>query len=182
MIRPSALIEYMRDNRTSDTWKVDYAANYQRATDQAKAKLELPAFYVELSQVGATNESDGDYLQGFTATIRVRLVCLSTQDKMGRTGADVAYEARLELFRIFLDQQLGDEFNHVYYVGDSFEGLDDARYIHSFEFGFSGQLDYRYVRPTTFDPLNAIDIDYNLVESPETEYPNAESLLNTFQD
>ena len=183
MIKPSELIEYMRDNRTGgmdSTWLVDYAVNYATATD--KSSLKLPCFYVELNSTTASVESDGDFLQLFRTNIRVRLVCSSKVDRMGRTGSDVAYQARLELFKILLFKKINQRYNEIYFVGDGFEGIDEARYIHTFDFFFTGNLTWDDLTLPEYANLESIYIDYDLVESAESEKPNTQSINNTFQD
>lgn len=180
MIKPSTLIEYIRENRSSNTWKVDYATTYLAATD--RSRLPLPAFYVELNSTSATIEGDADYLQLFTTNIRVRLVCLSTDDRMGRTGSEVAYHARLELFKILLFKKIDARFNEIYFLRDDFEQYDEARYIHTFDFAFTGVLDPSFLEEEDFGDLGSIVVTYNLTESAESEKPNAVDILNTFQD
>lgn len=180
MIKPSFIVDFMRENRSSDTWKVDYATTYLAATD--RSRLPLPALYAEVNSTAASIDSDGEYLQLFTTNIRIRLVCLSTGDRLGRTGAEVAYHARRELFKIFLFKKLDKKFNEVYFVRDDFEQYDEARYIHTFDFSFTGLIDPSYLDEEDFDDLRSLVIDYNLTESAESEKPNATDLLNTFQD
>lgn len=170
----------MRDNRTSTTWQVDYASTYLAATD--RSRLPMPCFYAEVNSSQAAVVSDGDYLQLFTTNIRIRLVCLSTDDRLGRTGAEIAYHARLELFKILLEKKIDERFNEIYYVRDDFEQYDEARYIHTFDFAFTGVLDPSMLEIEDFGPLNSIHIDYDLTESSDELKPNAQDILNTFQD
>lgn len=183
MIRPSELIEYIREHRTNgetSTWRVDYAVNYAIATN--KSQLDLPCFYVEMNSTTATIESDNDFLQLFRTNIRIRLVCKSQMDRMGRTGAEVAYQARLELFKILLFKKLKPTYNEIYFVGDGFEGIDEARYIHTFDFMFTGKMDPSWLESEEFIDLRSIYVDYDLVESDPSEKPNAQDIINVFQD
>lgn len=180
MIKPSDLVKYLREHRSSSTWQVDYATTYLAATD--RSRLPMPAFYVEVNSTQASIDSDADYLQLFTTNIRVRLVCLSKEDRLGRTGAEVAYHARLELFKTLLFKKLSPKFNEVYFVRDDFEQFDEARYIHTFDFAFTGLIDNEYLGDEDFGDLGSIVVTYNLTESDESEKPNATDILNTFQD
>lgn len=180
MITPTELVQYLRDNRSSDTWKVDYGATYAAATD--KSKLPMPCFYVELAEDSATVESDGDYLQLLRVPFRIRMVCKSQEDRMGRTGADVAKMAQLELWKILLFKKLKPSYNEVYYVRGGFAGFDEARYIQEFDFFFTVKLDPTALTVGEFVNLGSIHIDYDLVDSDESEKPNAQDVLDTFQD
>lgn len=180
MIKPSVLVQYMRDNRTSKTWQVDYATTYVASTD--RSRLPMPAFYADVNSTSVTTESDGEYLQLFTTNIRVRLVCLSTADRLGRTGSEIAYYARQELFKILLFKKIDPRFNEIYFLRDDFETYDEARYIHTFDFAFTGVLDPDNLEIENFSDLKSIIVDYNLTESPSSEHPNATDILNTFQD
>lgn len=185
MILASDLIRYMRANRSGgddSAWRVDYASTLLGATD--KSKLPLPCLYAELNTTTAINESEGDYLQLFTTNIRVRLVCkLVDNDRNGRTGADTAYWARRELFKILLDKKINNwKYNPIYFVGDQFEAIDEARYFHVFDFAFTGAIDPSDTEQPDFGPLNSLHIDYDLTESAPEELPNAQDVLNTFQD
>lgn len=183
MIKPSELIKYMRENRTGgedSSWSVDYGVNLQIVSE--KSQLPLPCFYVELNTTTSSVESEGEFRQLFTTNIRVRLVCLCREDRMGRLGSDVAYYARLELFKILLFKELDERYNQVYYVGDGFEQIDEARYFHTFDFAFTGAIPQTFVEYPEYEELRSIYIDYNLVDSAESEKPNAQEVLNTFQD
>lgn len=183
MIKPSTLIEFMRANRTggdNSAWSVDYASRQEDAEN--KSQLPLPCFFVDINTTTADVTSEGDYEQLFRTNIRIRLICRSQEDRKGKTGADVAYEARLELFKILLFKKLDERYNEVYFVGDSFESLDEARYTHVFDFMFTGKLDPSALTLDEFVDLQSIYIDYDLVESDPSEQPNAQNILDTFQD
>lgn len=182
MIKAGDVIIYSRTNRTSDTWQVDYSVNYQAALD--KSKLPLPCFFIELNNSNAVSMSKGgDFLQQFTTTIRINLICLTKDDnRMGMTGADLVYYARRELFRIFLNRKIDGRYDAIYFVGDSFQGYDEARYIHSFEFAFTGLLDWQDTVTPNYDDLKAIHVDYEIIESAESEKPNAKIIVNTLHD
>jgi hypothetical protein len=183
MIKPSELIKYMREHRTGgddSTWSIDYGVNLAIVSE--KSQLPLPCFYVELNTTTAEVTSEGDFEQLFRTNIRVRLVCLNREDRMGRLGSDVAFYARLELFKILLFKKLDARYNQVYFVGDGFEQIDEARYIHTFDFMFTGRIPETFIEYDDFVDLESIYIDYNLVDSAESEKPNAQEVLNTFLD
>jgi len=180
MIQITDLIEYARAKRSSDLWAVDSGVTYETALD--RSRLPLPCFYFDLNTTDTTIESDYDFLQIFTANIRVSLVCLSVNDRTGKQGQDLVPHARNELFKILLFKKLDPRFNEVYYFGDSFEKYDEARYIHTFNFRFTGIIDKEYLEQLPFDDLKSIIVDYRLVDSSIETQPNAIDTINTLQD
>lgn len=183
MIRPTDLIEFMRENRTggaNSPWAVDYASRSEDVDN--KSQLPLPCFFVALNTTTANVTSEGDYEQEFRTTITIELKCRSQTDRKGKEGADLVYEARLELFKILLFKEIDTRYNEIYFERDDFLSLNEAIYKHTFVFFFTGKLDPSILTLGEFDDLQSIHVDYNLTESAESEQPNAQTINNTFQD
>lgn len=180
MIKLTELIEYARANRSNNGWAIDSAVSYDVATD--RSRLPLPAIYFDINTTLGVVESDFDFLQTFTTTIRARLVCLSTQDRTGKQGQDLIYYCRLELFKMLLFKKIDKRFNEIYFYGDDFERYDEARYIHTFEFRFTGVIDKSFLDEEDFNELKSLVINYNLTDATPVTQPNATDKLDTFQD
>lgn len=179
MIKNSEVVEYLR-SKLHPTYSVDGAVTYFAATD--KSRLPLPALYVSVGPVPAENISDGDYLQLFTCNIRVRLVCLANMDRTGKYAQDLAATTLAILIRALVHKKLDSRYNEIYYVNSDMEALDEARYIHYYDFAFTGMIDKSDLEDITAVDLRAIHIDYEMVESAEVELPNAQDIVDTFDD
>lgn len=177
MIKNSEVVEYLR-SKLSPTYAVDGAVSYFAATD--KSRLPLPALYVSIGPIPGDSISDGDYLQMFTCNIRIRLVCLANLDRTGKYAQDLAATTLQVLIRVLANKKLNKRYNETYYVNADFEGLDEARYIHYFDFAFTGIIDNSDLEDLTAVELAKIHVDYNLAEASIDTQPNAQDIVDTF--
>ena len=175
MIKISELITYLRAKLT--TYRVYGSAELAAAKDDSS--LILPAFYVSLGNLSATDVSDPPEVeQDYDERIVIMFVANNKLDRTGVSAQDSVYYARYALLSALLNFEPDPLAHPLRYVGDSYLEMDAARYWHRFEFKCLGKIGTAEGVTKTFDNFDKFYADWNLAEADASTHPNAQDHIN----
>jgi hypothetical protein len=172
------IIAHLRATMPDYFSRIDAVATYELALDRKRIEIDgsgktLPAFFLMLGGDNITKIVNQPEIRVEFDELLSVIAVLENKDETGKYAQDQVHDVRKILMACLLNYQSSDDSMSFVYAPNRILAIDDARYVHEFQFKQLSCFDKDDGYKPSLDYFDSLYVDWNLTHASKETQPNA---------